>query len=83
MQAVQLPSKEAQKQSVAAAAAQLVKQAVMNQAPASKVTPIANTGPLSTLTSKVSCGGKPSIVDDDIQAPCGLLNQNMLDKVCI
>jgi hypothetical protein len=75
---VELPSKESKKQVLADAAVQLMKNAVVNQAPSSKVTP---AGPVSTLTSKGANTNRLPARDDQGNLLAGLVTQNRLDKV--
>lgn len=80
-QAVQLPSKESKKQVLADAAAQLMKNAVTNQAPSSKATPLGTLVPLSTLTSKAGNPNRLPAHDEKGNLLPGLITQNRLDQV--
>jgi hypothetical protein len=83
-QAGDLPSKETRKQAIAAAAAQIMKQAVMNHAPSCKIdTPAPGTVPTSTLASSKAhnTGNRLPAHDAEGKLLPGLVTQNRLDKV--
>lgn len=81
-QATALPSKESKKNALAAAAAQLVKAAVIGQAPSSKLS--SDTKGLPGDCANVSSSRNPnrlSAHDSDGNLKAGIVTQNRLDKV--